>query len=85
MEMMAFLTRERFSNTLVPIEAIDVPKRIMKMTFSTWITQDAHQKRLGDWLSDMMDTKKKLPSHCQGFIDLFSEVQEAGAMLPPRQ
>ena len=83
--MMVFLTREKFSNTLVPIEAIDLPKRITKMMFLTRIAQDAHQKRLGDWLGNMMDTKKKLPSHCRGFIDLFSEVQEAGAMLPPRQ
>ena len=77
--------REKFSNTLVPIEAIDLPKRIAKMTFLTWIAQDAHRKRLGNWLGNMMDAKKKLPSHCRGFIDLFSEVQEAGAMLPPRQ
>ena len=85
MEMTAFLTRERFSNTLVPIEAIDLPKRIAKTMFSTWIAQDAHRKRLGKWLGDMMDAKKKLPSHCRGFIDLFSEVQEAGAALPPRR
>ena len=75
--------REKFSNTLVPIKAIDLPKRIVKTTFSTRITQDAHWKRLGDWLGDMMDAKKKLPLHCRGFIDLFSEVQEAGATLPP--
>ena len=35
MEMMAFLLREKFSNTLVPIKAIDLPKRITKMMFST--------------------------------------------------
>ena len=67
----------------MPIEAIDLPKRIAKTTFLTWIAQDTHQKRLGNWLGDMMDTKKKLPLHCRGFIDLFSEVQEAGVMLPP--
>ena len=83
MEMTAFLTRERFSNTLVPIKAMDLPKRIAKMTFSTQIAQDTHQKRLGDWLGNMMDAKKKLPSHCKGFINLFSEVQEAGTTLPP--
>ena len=82
--MTEFLTWEQFFNTLVPIKAIDIPKRIMKMMFSTRIAQDAHQKRLGNWLGDMMDAKKKLPSHCRGFIDLFSEVQEAGAVLPPR-
>ena len=83
MEMTAFLMRERLSNTLVPIEAIDLPRRIAKTTFSTQIAQDAHHKKLGEWLGDMMDAKKKLPSHCRGFINLFSEVQEAGATLPP--
>ena len=85
MEMTAFLTRERFSNTLVPIKAIDLPKRIAKTMFSTQITQDAHRKRLGNWLSNMMDAKKKLPLHCRGFINLFSEVQEAGVTLSPQQ
>ena len=69
---------------LVPIKTIDLPRRITKTTFLTRIAQDAHWKRLDDWLGDMMDAKKKLPLHCRGFIDLFSEVQEVGAMLPPR-
>ena len=76
--------REKFSNTLVPIEAIDVPKRIAKMTFSTWIIQDAHWKKVDGWLSKMLDAKKQFPLHCKSSIDLFSDVQGAGAMLPPR-